>query len=103
MLAAKRDIAAVKRFFRKMMQADYRRLPFSISTDKHASYPEAFTAMQVQKVLAFDCRLRRTKHLRNIVEQDHRHIKRLVRPGLGFKSFTSASQTIAGYEAMAMM
>src|SRR5919112_2853659 len=39
----------------------------------------------------------------NIVEQDHRRIKRLVRPGLGFKSFTSAPQTLSGYEAMAMI
>jgi transposase-like protein len=39
----------------------------------------------------------------NIVEQDHRRIKRLVRPGLGFKSFTSASQTLSGCEAMAMI
>jgi transposase-like protein len=39
----------------------------------------------------------------NIVEQDHRRIKRLVRPGLGFKSFVTATQTIAGYEAMAMI
>jgi transposase-like protein len=39
----------------------------------------------------------------NIVEQDHRRIKRLVRPGLGFKSFTTASRTIAGYEVIAMI
>ena len=39
----------------------------------------------------------------NIVEQDHRRIKRLVRPGLGFKSFMTASRTIAGYEIMAMV
>lgn len=38
MLSAKRDIPAVKRFFKKMMRADHRRLPFSISVDKHASY-----------------------------------------------------------------
>jgi hypothetical protein len=38
--------------------------------------------------------------LNNIVAQDHRRIKRLVRPGLGFKSFTSAAQTLSGYEAM---
>jgi transposase-like protein len=48
-------------------------------------------------------KLRQVKFLNNIIEQDHRRIKRLVRPGLGFKSFTSASQTIAGYEAMAMI
>jgi transposase, IS6 family len=41
--------------------------------------------------------------LNNIVEQDHRRIKRLVRPGLGFKSFVSASRVIAGYEGIAMI
>jgi transposase-like protein len=43
------------------------------------------------------------KFLNNIVEQDHRRIKGLVRPGLGFKSFLTAAQTIAGYEVMAMI
>jgi IS6 family transposase len=96
MLAAKRGIAAVKRFFRKMMRADHRRLPFSISTDKHASYPEAFTAMQVQKVLAFDCRLRRTKYLTNIVKQDHRFIRRRWRSVQVFGSFHTAQRAIEG-------
>ena len=39
MPSAKRDVSAAKRFFRKMMRADPRRLPFTIGTDKHASYP----------------------------------------------------------------
>ena len=68
MLSAKRDISAAKRFFKKVMRADHRRLPFSISVDKHASYPEAFAASQEENVLPFDCRLRRTKYLTNIVE-----------------------------------
>ena len=46
MLSAKRDIFAAKRFFKKMMRADHRRLPFSISVDKHASYPDAFATSQ---------------------------------------------------------
>ncbi len=37
MLSAKRDISAVKQFFKKMIRADYRQLPFSISVDVHAS------------------------------------------------------------------
>ena len=41
MLSAKRDVSAAKRFFKKLMRADHRRLPFTIGTDKHASYPEA--------------------------------------------------------------
>ncbi len=57
MLSAKRDVSAAKRFFKKMMRADHRRLPFSISVDKHASYPEAFTSSQEENVLPFDCRL----------------------------------------------
>jgi DDE domain/Adenylate and Guanylate cyclase catalytic domain len=48
-------------------------------------------------------RLRQCKYLNNIVEQDHRRIKRLVRPGLGFGSFRTARRTLAGFEAMAMM
>ena len=76
MLSAKRDITAAKRFFKKMMKADHRRLPFSSSVDKHASYPDAFTASQEEKVLPLDCRLRRTKYLTNVVEQDHRFVRR---------------------------
>ena len=48
-------------------------------------------------------RLRQVKYLNNIVEQDHRRIKRLVRPGLGFGSLPTARRTLAGYEAMAMI
>lgn len=49
MLSAKRDVSAAKRFFKKMMRADHRRLPFSISVDKNAAYPEAFSASQVER------------------------------------------------------
>jgi transposase-like protein len=44
MLGAKRDVSAAKRFFKKLMRAGHRRLPHTIGTDKHASYPEAFAA-----------------------------------------------------------
>jgi putative transposase len=47
--------------------------------------------------------IRRIKYLNNIVEQDHRAVKRLVRPMLGFKSFRSAAATIAGIELMHMI
>ncbi|HZH53773.1 MAG TPA: DDE-type integrase/transposase/recombinase [Microvirga sp.] len=48
-------------------------------------------------------KLRQLKLLNNIVEQGHRRIKRLVRPGLRFKTFVTASRTVAGYEVMAMI
>jgi IS6 family transposase len=48
-------------------------------------------------------RLRQVTYLNNIVQQDHRRIKRLVRPGLGFKRFRTAWRTLVGYETLAML
>lgn len=103
LLSAKRDIPAAKRFFQKMMRADHRRLPFSISVDKHASYPDAFAVSQEEKILPLDCRLRRTKYLTNIVEQDHRFIRRRWRAMQVFRSFHTAERTVEGIEAMHMI
>jgi transposase, IS6 family len=77
--------------------------PRTITVDKNAAYPIATKAMKRDGELWHFAKLRQVKFLNNIVEQDHRRTKRLVWPGLGFKSFTSASQTLAGYEAMAMI
>ena len=103
MLSAKRDVSAAKRFFKKMMGADHRRFPFSISVDKNAAYPEAFTISQQEKVLPKDCKLRRVKYLNNIIEQDHRFIKKRVRACLGYRSFDTAERTLQGVEAMNMI
>lgn len=85
------------------MRADHRRLPFTISVDKNAAYPEAFTTSQDDKILPMDCTLRRVKYLNNIIEQDHRFIKKKVRASQYFKSFNSAERTLEGIEAMNMM
>jgi transposase-like protein len=103
MLSAKRDVSAAKRFFKKMMCADHRRLPLSISVDKNAAYPEAFTTSQDEKIIPRDCKLRRVKYLNNIIEQDHRFIKKRVRSCLGYRSFDTAERTIQGVEAINMM
>jgi transposase, IS6 family len=103
MLSAKRDVSAAKRFFKKMMRADHRRLPFTISVDKNAAYPEAFTTSQDEKVLPKHCKLRRIKYLNNIVEQDHRFIKKRVRACLGYRSFDTAERTLQEVEAINMM
>jgi IS6 family transposase len=86
-----------------MMRADHRRLPFSISVDKNAAYPEAFTPSQVEKILPKDCQLRRVKYLNNVIEQDHRFIKKKVRAAQCFKSFHTAERTLEGIEAVNMM
>jgi len=103
MLSAKRDVSAAKRFFRKLMRADQRRLPFTIGVDKHASYPEAFATSVKEKVLPFDCKLRRVKYLNNIIEQDHRAIRRRWRAAQCFRSFHTAERTLEGIESMHMM
>ena len=103
MLSAKRDLSAAKRFFKKVMRADHRRLPFSISTDRHASYREAFAASQEAKVLPSDCQLRRVKYLNNVIEQDHRTVRRRWRARACFRSFETAERTLEGVEAMHML
>jgi transposase-like protein len=103
MLSAKRDVSAAKRFFKKMMRAEHRRLPFSISVDKNAAYPEAFSTSQEERVVPQDCKLRRVKYLNNVIEQDHRFVKKKVRVSQGFKSFHTAERTLEGIESVNMM
>nr|QEO74473.1 hypothetical protein [uncultured bacterium] len=103
LLSAKRDVSAAKRFFKKLMRADHRRLPFTIGTDKHASYPEAFAASVKEKVLPPDCKLRRVKYLNNVIEQDHRTIRRRWRAMQCFRTFHTAERTLEGVEALHMM
>lgn len=85
------------------MRADQRCSPFSISVDKHASYPDAFDASQEEKALPIDCRLRRTKYLTSIVEQDYRIIRRRWRAMQTFRYFYTAEKTLEGVEAMHML
>jgi IS6 family transposase len=92
-----------RRTFKKMMRADHRRLPFSISVDKNAAYPEAFTSSQDEKILPLDCKLRRVKYLNNVIEQDHRFIKKKVRASQCCKRFHTAERTLEGIEAVNMM
>ena len=103
MLSAKRDVSAAKRFFKKIMRAEHRRLPFSISVDKNAAYPEAFTTSQAERVVPPDCKLRRVKYLNNVIEQDHRFVKKKLRASQCFKTFHTAERTIEGIEAINMV
>jgi transposase-like protein len=103
MLSAKRDVSAAKRFFRKMMRAEHRRLPFPISVDKNGAYPEAYSTSQVERVVPKDCKLRRVKYLTNVIEQDHRFIKKKVRASQCFKRFHTAERTLEGIESVNMI
>jgi len=103
MLGARRDVAAAKRFFRKVMRAEHRRLPFSISVDKNAAYPDAFATSQAERIVPPDRKLRRVKYLDNVIEQDHRSIKKKVRASQCFEHFHTAGRTLEGIEAVNVM
>src|SRR4051794_4185612 len=103
LLSAKRDAEAAKRFFRKALGQPHTVNPRTITVDKNPAYPCAVEQMKEDGELWRRSRLRQCKYLNNIVEQDHRRLKRLVGPGLGFGGFWTARRTLAGYEAMAMM
>ena len=100
MLSAKRDARAAERFFRKALKAEHNQKPRVINVDKNAAYPPAIDELKVDQTLPKTTELRPVKYLNNIVEQDHRFIKRLVNPGMGFGSFNTARRTLRGYEAM---
>ncbi|WP_346294459.1 IS6 family transposase [Sphaerothrix gracilis] len=103
MLSAKRDTKAAKRFLKKALQAPHTSTPRVINVDKNAAYPPAVDDLKTEKTLPEKTKLRPVKYLNNLIEQDHRRIKRLVKPGLGFGSFNTARRTLKGYEAMAMI
>lgn len=102
-LSATRDTEAAKRFFGKALGASRTVTPRVITVDKNAASPKAFKELQTAGVLAASCELRQSKDLNNLVEQDYRFIKRLVKPGMGFFSLATAWRTLQGYEVMNMM
>jgi transposase-like protein len=71
--------------------------------DKNAAYPVAMEQLKADETIAKETELRQIKSLNNVIEQDHRNIKRIVRPMMGFKSFNSARKTLSGIEAMSII
>ena len=103
LLSARRDATAAGRFFRKTLNATHTQTPRVINVDKNAAYPKATDALITDKMLPKTVELRQNKYLNNLIEQDHRFIKRLVNPSMGFGSFNTARRTIRGMEAMNMI
>ena len=83
LLSAKPDALAAKRFFRKTLKAMHTQTPRVITVDKNRAYPKAISELKSAKKLPEIVKLRHSKYLNNIIEQDHRGIKRLVKPGMG--------------------
>ncbi len=103
LLSAKRDKKAARRFFCKALARENTRNPRTVITDRLTSYPGVLRELKRDGELWRFTRHRRGRWLNNLVEQDHRRIKRRTRPMLGFKRFVTARRALAGVEAMAML
>jgi transposase, IS6 family len=103
LLSAKQDVAAAKRFLVKALGGANHPAPRVINTDGHAAYPPAVAQLKAEGNLAEDCRHQPVPYLNNVLEQDHRAIKRRVNASQHFRSFWGAWHTIAGYEAIHMI
>jgi transposase, IS6 family len=103
LLSAKGDTVAAKRFLAKALAGANHPHPRVINTDKEAAYPPAIVQLKAKGALVENCQHRPVQYLNNVLEQDHRAIKRRVRASQHFRSFWGAWRTIAGYEAIHMI
>jgi transposase-like protein len=95
-LSRKRDVNAAKAFLRRAMKGQ--RVPAKITLDAYAASHRAVADLKKDSELPKRVKIRISKYLNNIVEQDHRRIKHRLRPMLGLKSFRTASVVIGGIE-----
>ena len=103
LLSVNRDAGAAKCFFQKALRSSSHPRPRVINVDGNPSYPRVISELKTNGHLGRLCRCRPVPYLNNIVEQDHRAIKRRVRASQGFRCFASAARTIEGIETMHMI
>jgi len=103
LLSARRDAHAAKRFLQKALVSTGCRSPRVINVDGNPSYPKAIAELKRSGQLSRRCRCRPVRYLNNIVEQDHRAVKRRARASQGFRSFRSAARTLQGIETVNMI
>ncbi|PEP50101.1 DDE-type integrase/transposase/recombinase, partial [Bacillus pseudomycoides] len=82
---------AAKRFFKKALRSFHVSKPRVITVDKNPAYPVAIEELKEENKMPEGIQIRQVKYLNNIVEQDHRFIKKRVRSMLGLKSFKTAT------------
>src|SRR5437763_11330790 len=99
LLTEQRDEQAAKRFLTKAIRRHG--VPEKITIDGSAANKAAMTSYNEEHGTAIE--IRQIKYLNNIVEQDHRGVKRITCPMLGFKAFDAAQDTLVGIELMHML
>ncbi len=103
MLSSKRNQKIAKRFFKKALSSNHNQISREITVDKNPAYPPAIHELKNDKILPKNVGIRQIKYLNNIIEQDHRSIKRIVHSMLGFQSVLSANKNLKVVEAMNMI
>jgi transposase-like protein len=96
LLSRNRDVNAAKSFLRSAMKKT--RVPTKITLDAYAASHRAVREMKEGGELPRRVKVRSSQYLNNLVEQDHRRVKKRIRPMLGFKRFDNAAVTISGIE-----
>jgi IS6 family transposase len=100
LLTAKRDAAAAKRLFRKMLEDQPLLAPDKIGTEGASVYPATISDAVNAGLIPSGPLHRVSKHLQQGIESDHFHVKKNMPKVGGFRSFQTARKTIAGFEAM---
>ena len=103
MLSPKRDLTAAKLFLRLALSGSGGVRPRVVNVDGHPAYARAIAELKDARDLGRRCVCRPSPYLNNIIEQDHRFIKKRITASLGFRSPEGAWRTIEGYEAMHMI
>ena len=91
-LSAKRDVAAAKAFFRKAIKGQHD-APRTITLDGYAASHRAVRELKADGLLPAETKLRSSKYLNNLIEQDHRGVKQRIATMLGFKGFATAAMS----------
>jgi transposase, IS6 family len=99
LLSPKRDLVAAKGFLQLALSAGPIR-PRVINVDGHPAYASAIGELKEAGALGRNCRCRASQYMNNIIEQDHRFVKKRVVASQWFRSSDGALSSIAGYEAM---
>lgn len=103
LLCAKRDASSATRFLQKALKRWHSVNPRVINTDQDKAYTKAIEDLTESGSLSESTKHRAIKYLNNLIEQDHRYIKRRIVASQHFREFWSAYRTISGYEAMNMI
>ncbi|MBB3262241.1 transposase-like protein [Paraburkholderia bannensis] len=99
LLRAHRDKPAARRYFEKAIAQNGE--PEIVTVDKSGANLAALEALNAGRPTPV--KIRQNKYLNNVIEQDHRAIKRIIRPMMGFKNFRSARIILSGIEIMHMI